>query len=318
MAPVSSNSRWLRPQLICAAVSLLLSHSPVSAQSQWQFYGQGPGGARFSSLSQLDRKNVKQLQVAWTWRHGELEDQPQRKYFAGFHVTPILLPEEAGGHLAVCTPFGRAVALDPATGEEVWSYDSKISFAPFPTRLKCLGVAYWADSAAQPEQACAHRVFMGTSDRRLIALDSRDGKPCNDFGDGGQVDVTPLIKQSEPPVEDVWGVLFSAPPVLVGDVLVIGGINNQKNRLASAPGGQIRGFDARSGELRWTFDPIPHGTVPAPRDWTPEGLEMTGGGNAWSLMSVDPERDLVFVPTASASPNFFGGTRPGDNSNSLA
>jgi quinoprotein glucose dehydrogenase len=117
-----------------------------------------------------------------------------------------------------------------------------------------------------------------------------------------------------PAPADPWEVQFSAPPVMVNDVLVIGHINNAKNQMASAPSGAIRGFDARTGALRWSFDPVPRNPGdPQAANWTPAALAATGGGNAWSLLSVDEARDLVFVPTSSASPNWFGGTRPGDN-----
>ena len=289
--------------------------SSLAAMAQdWTYYGFDPGGSRYSPLTQINADNVEDLEQAWAYRHGDLEKYPDRRGFAGFHVTPILLPEEAGRSLALCTPFNRMVALDPATGTERWSYDPEITFGSYGTRLKCLGVAYWTDDTAWSNAACKHRLFMGTSDRRLVAVDAKTGLPCAGFGQEGQVDVTPLIAASIPTPPDAWGVVFSAPPVVSGDVVILGAINNMKNQYASAPNGSVRGFDARTGELRWTFDPIPHDPEdPEYANWDPESVAKTGGGNPWSLLSVDMERDLVFIPTSSASPNFFGGTRPGDN-----
>ncbi len=280
----------------------------------WSWYGGDAGGTRFSPLAQITRDNVGNLQLAWSWRHGDFAQHADRRSFAGFHVTPILLPGEAGGHLVVCTPFNRVVALDPATGAERWSHDPKVQLSEVPTRIKCLGVAYWRDRQAGTGARCAHRLFTGTTDRRLLALDARDGAFCTDFGAGGQVDVNPIIATTRPAHPDPWGTIFSAPPVVVNGIVVIGHINNMKNQFAAAPSGATRAFDARSGALRWSFDPVPRDRADAPAlGWTPQALEKTGGANVWSTLSVDEARDLVFLPTASASPNFFGGTRPGDN-----
>jgi quinoprotein glucose dehydrogenase len=280
----------------------------------WQYYGHDSGGARYSPLRQLTRENVAELELAWSHRYGDLQQHPERNYLAGYHVTPVLLPEAAGGSLVACTPFHKVFALDPATGEERWSFDSEISFGPFKTRLKCLGVAYWEDSEAPEDAPCKHRVFMGTSDRRIIAVDTSNGRPCGDFGEDGQVDVNPLIARTPPVPESHWGMVYSAPPVLVNDVLVIGSINNMKNQFPNAANGSIRAFDARTGRFLWDFDPVPRNPGdPEAANWDPKALRTTGGGNVWSLFSVDHERDLVFLPTASTSPNFYGGTRPGDN-----
>jgi quinoprotein glucose dehydrogenase len=285
-----------------------------SGRSGWPYVGGNQGGSRYSSLDQINRKNVWRLERAWTWRHGEFEKFPERRPFSGFHATPILLPQAAGGALVLCTPANRIVALDPGTGEERWSFDPQIATSKAPQRLKCLGVTYWRDPAAAAGQVCAHRILGGTNDRRLVAVDARDGKPCPGFGTNGEVDVNPLFASTSPAPPDPWGVQFSAPPVVVNGVLVIGHINNMKNQLASAPSGAIRAFDARTGEFRWSFDPVPRSKDAAPAgDWTAESMASTGGANAWSLLSVDEKRDLVFIPTSSASPNWFGGTRPGDN-----
>ncbi|MEO8224063.1 MAG: pyrroloquinoline quinone-dependent dehydrogenase [Gammaproteobacteria bacterium] len=284
------------------------------ATSDWQQVGGDQGGSRYSPLSQIDRKNVWRLERAWTWRHGDFARFPERRPFSGFHATPILLPEDAGGGLVVCTPFNRLVSLDPATGKERWSFDPQIQVSKAPKRLKCLGVTYWHDVAAPTGKLCAHRILAGTNDRRLLAVDAATGKACADFGTNGQVDVNPLFAGTKPAPADPWGVQFSAPPVVVNGVLVIGHINNMKNQYASAPNGALRAFDARTGAYRWSFDPIPRSkAAPQAGDWTPGSMETTGGANAWSLLSVDERRDLVFVPTSSASPNWFGGTRPGDN-----
>jgi len=284
------------------------------ADTGWPVYGHDQGGARFSPLTQINTGNVDQLQLAWSYRHGDLDKHPDRAAFAGLHVTPILLPSAAGGHLVGCTPFSRVFALDPATGEERWSFDPEIELSEVPTRLKCLGVAYWRDPQAEPGSLCAHRVIWGTHDRHIAAVDAPTGKACAGFGVAGKVDVNPLIAAASVTQPDPAGTTFSAPPVVVNGVIVIGHINNMKNQYPDAPAGVIRAFDARTGALRWEFDPIPRDrSAPHAVDWTDEAMRLTGGANAWSLLSADPERDLVFIPTAGPGPNFYGGTRPGDN-----
>lgn len=236
--------------------------------SGWAQVGGDPGGSRYSPLSQINRQNVWRLERAWTWRHGEFARFPERRPFSGFHATPILLPDAAGGGLVLCTPSNRLVALDPATGKERWSFDPRIQMSSTPQPLKCLGVTYWHDAAAPAGRQCAHRVLASTSDRRLLAVDAATGKPCAAFGTNGQVDANPLFAEL-------------TPPVVVNGVMVI------------SSSGSLQAFDARTGKFRWSFE--------------------AGGGNAWSLLSVDEKRDLVFVPTSGASPDWFGGTRPGDN-----
>ena len=305
---------WLMLAATLFAAAALPADQSVPPDSDWLHVGGDAGGSRHSPLDQINKKNVWRLERAWTWRHGDLERFPEQRPYAGFHATPILLPAEAGSALVLCTPFSRLVALDPATGKERWSFDPQIRFSKSPARLKCLGVSYWRDSKADPQAACTHRIFSGTSDRRLLAVDARDGKPCPGFGNNGQVDVEPLFAAGAIAPADPWGQQFSAPPVLVNDVLVIGHINNMKNLAARAPSGEIRAFDARSGAFLWRFGPVPRNPADLQAaTWTAESLANTGGGNAWSLLSVDEKRDLVFVPTSSASPNWFGGTRPGDN-----
>lgn len=294
-------------------ILLLLVFSATQAQD-WTYYGFDQGGSRFSPLTQISRENVRRLELAWSHRHGDLERHPDRKSFAGYHVTPILLPEAAGRSLVLCTPFSRIIALDPATGEERWHHDPEIEFTEIPTRLKCLGVAYWRDPNAKDADSCSHRIISGTHDRRIIAVDARTGQRCTGFGIGGEVDVNPIIAATIPAHDDPAGTTFSAPPVVVNGVIVIGNINNMKNQYVSAPSGAIRGFDARTGEHLWSFDPVPRNAGdPEAKNWNKQSLEITGGANAWSLLTVDEERDLVFIPTSSAAPNFFGGTRPGDN-----
>lgn len=293
------------------------------ADGTWTFHGGDAGGSRHSPLTQIDRSNVGKLELAWEYRTGELARYPERKAFASFHATPLLLPDAAGRSLVFCTPFNRIVALNPATGSERWVHDPELDLGPTGTRYNCRGIAYWHDEAADAGEICAHRLYMGTGDLRLIAIDARTGRPCDAFGQHGQVDVRPLVmaevsakaeKTGRPAAYRHGDVQFPSPPLIAGDVVVLGSANNTKFRRNDGPGGTVRAFDARTGEARWTFDPVPRNPDdPEAANWTPEALAATGAANVWSMMSYDAGLGLVYLPTASAAPDFFGGTRPGDN-----
>jgi len=312
-----------RSRLKSLLLLAILAPAVQAGTDDWTFYGGDAGGSHYSSLAQINRGNVGQLVKAWEYRTGELDQHPDRKAFASFHATPLLLPPAAGQSLVFCTPFNRLIALDPATGAERWVFDPKLELGPVGTRFNCRGIAYWQDSEAPATGACTHRLFMGTGDLRLVAVDARTGRACADFGEAGTVDVKALVlaeaeqrgRRIGRPVNYRHGdVQFSSPPTVAGSVVVLGSANNTKFRRNDGPSGAVRAFDLRSGELRWTFDPVPRnpGDLQA-TGWTSDALATTGAANVWSVMSYDAARDLVFLPTASAAPDFFGGTRPGDN-----
>jgi len=286
----------------------------------WLYYGGSQGGEHRSALTQINPDNVGGLELAWSYQTGELDAHPQRKAFASIHTTPILLPAAAGGALAFCTPFNRIVALDPASGSERWIFDAEPDLGPIGTRYNCRGIAYRHDPSAT---ACRHQLFMATTDLRLVAVDAETGRPCADFGDGGQVDVRRAVDAEASakaallnrPADYRHGDLqFSSPPAVFDDLVIIGSSNNTKFRRDDGPSGKVRAYDARDGSLRWEFDPVPRQKDdPQNANWSRTALDTAGAANVWSMMSVDQQRGLVFLPTASASPDFFGGGRPGDN-----
>ncbi len=290
---------------------LLLSlwSSGVAAQGEdWLYYGGDAGGTRYSTLTQINRENIGQLELAWSYRTGVAELPPEILNIAAFHATPLKLPARAGGHLVFCSPLNQVIALDPATGEERWRYDPEIDLSPFAGRFNCRGISQWQDPDAAPDAACAWRLFMGTNDRRLIALDARSGAPCVGFGQEGIADLNQMVAAT-PPESRLTAVQFVSPPAVYGDVVVLGSTNNAKFRDAHAPSGMMRAFDARTGKLRWTFDTL----VRLPGGAHTPTADHVGGANVWSMLSVDTDRGLLFVPTASPSPDFYGALRPGDN-----
>lgn len=309
---------------LAALVTTILALAALPAGStDWPEVG-GRSARKFAALSQINTGNVHRLEVAWEYHTGEIERRGAfASHSAKVQVNPILLPAAAGGHLMICTPFSRVIALDPATGAERWIFEPNVRLGGYagpgdPQGLKnppfanCRGVAYWFDRSAEPAAACTHRVLLATHDLRLIALDARSGSLCPGFGDRGIVHIEPAVLAATPPAE-VGEVKFPGPPTVVNDVVVVGSTVRDFHR-ADAPNGAVRAFDARSGAPRWLFDPIPRDeTNPAYAGWTPQAARSTGGANVWGTMSADAERDLVFLPTSGPSPDYYGGTRPGDN-----
>ena len=204
-----------------------------------------------------------------------------------------------GDSLVFCTPFNRVVSLDAETGEERWTYDPGVDREKFYL-LNCRGVSPFTDPTRGDGQACRTRLLMGTIDARLIALDAETGAPCQEFGNGGQVDLSGGVGEFEP---GEYGV--TSPPAVVGDIAVVGTMVLDNMRI-DMPGGVVRGYDVRTGELRWAWDPIPPGSEPAA-----DGSYRRGTTNAWSILSADPELGLVYVPTGNTSPDFYGGHRDG-------
>src|SRR6201986_692145 len=261
----------------------------------WEYWGGDAGGTRFSPLNQITPGNVDNLIRAWEFRTGDLDSRPPVAMArTKFEATPLFVEDS----LILCSPFNEVIALDPGTGEQKWRYDPQISSEQRPAnRYNCRGVAHWVDPEAAETAACHARIFMGTNDARVIALDARTGTPCADFGDKGEVKLDVGMKLLWPGEFQIT----SAPVVVRGIVIVGSSISD--NARVDAPSGAVRAFDARSGKPRWSWDPL-----------AGSGIEA-GSANVWAPMSADEARGLVFLPTSSPSPDFFGGKRPGNDAN---
>ncbi len=265
--------------LLCA-VALL-----GAERGDWPVYGHDPGGQRFSPLTQIDRSNVSKLKVAWIFRTGDAY-QPHGSKPTAFETTPLYIE----GTLYVGTPLGKVHAVDPVSGHERWSYDPKINKDAGYGDYSHRGVAAWRAPSG------ALRIFLATIDARLIALDAATGKPCNEFGDNGVIDLQQGLRIGVKYPEDYEE---TSPPAVLGDTVIVGSAIADNGAVAM-PSGEVRAFDVRTGKLKWTWDPLAE-------------LKGVGAANAWSVMAVDAARDLVFVPTGSASPDFYGGERLGDD-----
>ncbi|MDP6437098.1 MAG: PQQ-binding-like beta-propeller repeat protein [Gammaproteobacteria bacterium] len=298
-------------------IFVLLAFGSTATAQDWPTWGGPPGGSKYSKLDQINLDNVDQLEVAWTYRAGNYEGKMGGFGNSfGLQAVPILLPEEAGGHLVLCDPFWRVIALDPLTGEVRWEMKPEIEKGLRNLQYKCRGVSQWEDTEAPDGTLCKYRIFQVTGERRMFSMDANTGKLCPGFGNtenDGELVMDEDIG-SIPHAHDVEAIRTYFPPAIVSDSVIIGSVVGTKFLDANAPSGAVYAFDARTGKMKWYWDPIPRDpSDPAYETWDPEQVAVTGGGNVWTYMTTDPERDLVFLPTGSPSPNYYGINRQGNN-----
>ena len=269
---------------------------------EWRYYGHDPGGRRYSPLRDITADNVSKLQRVWTHRMGEVERLPNVSPDSeppGFQATPLVVDNV----LYFATPSSRLVALDAESGAKLWEFDPQRGRA---TRgyHQHRGISYWEGRIGH---RVAHRIFYGTLRGELVCLDHDGHTVCDGFGHGGVVDLKAGAADAFP---DALYAVTSAPAIYE-DLVIVGA------RLPEGPGqgpsGVIRAFDARSGALVWRFDTIPRAGQPGAETWAGESSRDRTGVNAWSTMSVDVERGLVFAPLGSPAYDFYGGDRKGHN-----
>ena len=269
---------------------------PHSVGEGWPTYGGDPGGLRFSKSSQITRSNVDQLHSVWTFHTHAVDSEAQRAELPSFETTPIL----SGDTLYFTSPFDVVFALDARTGAERWHSDPKIGALTPGGIVTSRGVALWPLGAVVEPNAptCSHRVFLGTLDARLVALDAATGHFCTGFGENGSVDLRQGVH-----FQNIGFYGMTSPPTVIGNVVVVGSTVGD-NQQVDTESGAVRGYDAISGKLLWTWEPLP---------WAETQQIRTGAGNVWSVISADPFLGLVYLPTGSAAPDIYGGMRPGEN-----
>ncbi|HWA31822.1 MAG TPA: pyrroloquinoline quinone-dependent dehydrogenase [Rhizomicrobium sp.] len=328
---------WVKGLVVAGA--LILAGTAAHAAAGWGAYGGDQGGTRFSPASQITPANVTSLKEAWSFSTGELTRHRHAIHRSAFENTPIL----ADGKLFVCSPFNAVSAVDPGTGKPIWRYDPKLQIAHmyYPNSFNCRGVAFWHDP--KPGALCADRIFLNTNDLRLIALDAKTGKPCADFGNHGTVAVSVSQKRGAPPAAYTtlagdaeahrlklipaerkvpswmklvvlhakdgqvvgWyrlgGAQITSAPVVTDGTVIVGSSIDDNQRVDELQGA-IHAYDAETGQPKWNFDVL---------SGSPN--VRAGAANAWAPMSIDEKRGLLFAPTSSPSPDFWGGDRPGDD-----
>lgn len=259
---------------------------------EWHQYGRTPFGQRYSPLDQINAENVANLAVAWQYQTGDVK-LPEDVGETTYQVTPLKVKDT----LYLCTPHNWAIALDAATGQEKWKYDSNSGMNPDRQHQTCRGVTYWADPGAAPGSACAERVYLPTSDARLIALDAANGEVCTSFADNGVLHLEQGMRYNPA------GYYYStSPPVAVAGKIIVGGAVND-NYSTQEQSGVIRAFDINSGALLWNWDSgNPDQTAPLPAGQ----FYTTNSPNSWSVSSVDESLGLIYVPLGNQVPDQLG------------
>ena len=262
----------------------------------------GVGATHASPLGDITPARVRGLEVAWTYRTGDVDDGHGDTAGSAFEATPVMVD----GILFISSPFSRVHAIDAETGTRLWVFDAHIDRDNARQSMTTSrGVSTWLDRVRPSTEPCSRRIFFAAFDARLFALDARTGLRCMDFGAAGEIDLgggVALIEGKRHIYKQ------TAPPTVVGDVVVVGS-SIFDSQFADSPSGLVRGFDARTGKLLWKWEPL--STLPGER--IGEAVVATGAANAWATLVADEARDLVFVPTGSASPDHWGGFRPGNN-----
>ena len=308
------------------------------ANGEWPTYGGDLGGTKYSPLDQIDATNFADLEIVWRWQSADAflskttasggewwassdvifealnRDDPDRwrdgqpPYTNNLKATPLMV----GGRLFINMPTSAGAAVDAATGDTLWVYNPKTYEAGTTTmsaRWIQRGVAYWSDGEAE-------RVFWGTSNGYLVCVEAASGRPCADFGEQGRLDLMRDIPRAVRGERDWLNALrysVQSPPLVVGDTVITPMSISSYNISREAPPGWMRGFDTRSGRTRWTFHTIPQGDEFGNDTWGGDSWRVTGKVGVWSLMSADAELGLLFLPTNTPAPDYYGGHRPGAN-----
>jgi quinoprotein glucose dehydrogenase len=269
---------------VCAGDPQAAGNSGATALSgerrDWPAYGGAPENMHYSDLAQINRTNVKELSVAWSFDTGET---------GGLQTSPIVVD----GVLYGITPTQKVFALDAANGKLLWKFDSGVKGTQ-PDR----GLAYWSSEKDR-------RVLAGVMNF-LYALDASTGKPIAMFGNDGRIDLRGDLGRTP----ERQSVVLTSPGVVYKDVIIVGGRNPET--LPAAPG-DVRAYDVRSGKLRWSFHTIPHPGEFGYETWPKDAWTYSGAANNWAGMAVDTKRGIVYVPTGSAAFDFYGGDRVGDD-----
>jgi quinoprotein glucose dehydrogenase len=286
--------------------------SPAAAQTgavdgQWRSYGGDAGHTKYSALDQIDADNVGSLEVAWTWMSVDEDLRARNEVMRrgsfqtyAYEVTPLFV----NGVLYTTTSLGQIAAIDPRTGETLWSYDPVLYLEGRPAvhGFMTRGLAYWTDGVEERLFYAAGRVY-------LVSIDAKTGEPDGSFGRGGRVD----LKEGLGRKIDARLYTVSSPPIVVGDVVVVGSAMTEGTGYQETPPGHVRGFDVRTGRMKWIFHTIAQPDELGHETWEDDSWRLSGGANVWTLMSADEELGYVYLPVGSPVTDYYGGHRLGDN-----
>lgn len=324
--------------VIFLAIDRIEAQPGAPVTGEWRSFGGDLGASRYAPLDQINRDNFSTLKITWRWRSPDallgktmadgsewvagsdeifkaLNEENPKRWKSGrppsirnFKATPLMV----GGLLYVNTPIGIGAAVDAKTGETVWTFNPK-SYEEGTGATNAIwnqrGVAYWSD-------ANDARIFWGTSQGYLICVDAKTGRPCPDFGSQGRVDLTKGIPRADRTKRDWHNALpysVQSPPIVVRNTVItpmnVGGFINKKDQ----PPGWLRGFDVKTGRVKWVFHTIPQPGEFGNDTWGDDSWSYNGKVGPWSMMSADEQLGYVYVPMSTPSPDYYGGQRPGDN-----
>ncbi|OTG63169.1 glucose/quinate/shikimate family membrane-bound PQQ-dependent dehydrogenase [Acinetobacter silvestris] len=276
------------------------------ADADWPAYGRTQAGVRYSPLTQINDKNVKDLKVAWTYHTKDFKTENDSGETTN-QVTPIKI----GNNMYICTTHQKLVALDPATGQEKWKFDPKVKSDKTFQHLTCRGVSYFdanntvgfetsLKAKKSASEQCPRKVILPVNDGRLVAINAENGQRCTDFGKNGEIDL-----QKDMPYPYPGGYNPTSPPVVTGTTIIIAG-STTDNYSTKEPSGVIRGYDVNTGALLWVFDTGAEdpNAIPAPGQ-----TFVNNSPNAWAPLAYDAKLDVVYVPTGVGTPDIWGGDR---------
>lgn len=297
--------RKLLISIFCLALAQSTFAQHGTPGDAWLSYGGDLGSTKYAPLDQINRENVGEVSIAWTWEsidariQKENSDNPQLANATYFECTPLLVD----GVLYGSTSLGQAMAIDAGTGETLWSYSSEAYKSGRPPNLGYIsrGVGYWADGDDR-------RIYMATSDSRLTALNADTGKLVATFGEAGKAD----LLEGVPRARRARGYGHPSAPIIVGDTIVVGSSISDGPPVKEGTPGQVKGFDAKTGAMKWSFNIIPQPGEFGADTWKEGANTYTGSANVWTSISADPELGYVYLPTSTPTNDFYGGHRLGD------
>ena len=278
------------------AAALLLLPLALAFAQEWRYYGADAGGTKYSPLKQINRTNVATLQPAWTFHTGEISDGKTLLTRTAFEATPLVVD----GVMYLTTPFNRLIALDPESGKQLWAFDPKLDKSRPANLFLSRGSAWWSDGRHK-------RLFYGTLDARLFSIDAATGEPDPAFGNKGFVNLREGVADKFPD----RGYGMTSPPAIYKNLVICGALATDGE--PKGPSGDVRAFDARTGRLVWRFHVVPHAGEFGNDTWDGDSWKDRGGTNAWSILSVDHQRGIVYLPLTSPSTDLYGGDRQGAN-----
>ncbi|MCI0523652.1 MAG: PQQ-binding-like beta-propeller repeat protein, partial [Acidobacteria bacterium] len=274
-----------------------------AGKGEWRYYGGDQGSSKYSPLDQINKDNAGKLKVAWTWDSPDLPLQKENRMLSnpfGYEATPVMV----GGTLYTSTSLSQVAAINAETGQTIWTFNPESYKAGRPANLGFVhrGVTYWTDGKQE-------RVYIGTADAYLWAIDAKTGKAVAEFGEGGKVNLAKAI----PLAINSRNYAVTSPPVICRDVVIVGSSIHDGPVVKEQPRGDIQAFDARTGKPLWVFHTVPQAGEYGNETWQNDSWKYTGNTNVWTLMSVDEELGYVYLPTGTPTNDWYGGHRLGNN-----